>query len=62
MESGQVAGKTLLAVFVPEAEPAEKPVCLQNRPLPAGAFRCIGSAVIRCTEEDLAVFYQDRRQ
>ncbi|RME67208.1 MAG: ATP-binding protein, partial [Verrucomicrobia bacterium] len=61
IESGQVNGKTLLAVFVPEAEPAEKPIYFANRPLPAGAFRRIGSADVRCTDDDLAVFYQDRR-
>lgn len=61
VESGQVNGKNLLAVFVPEAEPAEKPIYFQNRPLPAGAYRRIGSADVHCTTDDLAVFYQDRR-
>ncbi len=61
IEAGQVNGKNLLAVFVPEAEPAEKPVFFQNRPLPAGAFRRIGSSDVRCTDDDLAVFYQERR-
>ena len=61
IESGQINGKNLLAVFIPEAEPAEKPIYFQNRPLPAGAFRRIGSADVRCTDDDLAVFYQERR-
>ena len=61
IQSGQVNGKNLLAVFVPEAEPAEKPIFLQNRPLPAGAFRRIGSSDVHCTTDDLAVFYQERR-
>jgi predicted HTH transcriptional regulator len=59
--SGQVNGKTLLAAFVPEAEAAEKPIYFQNRPLPGGAFRRIGSSDVRCTDDDLAVFYQERR-
>lgn len=57
---GLVNGKTVLAVFVPEAEAAEKPIYFQNQPLPRGAFRRIGSSDVRCTEDDLAVFYQDR--
>lgn len=59
--AGQVNGKTLLAVFVPEAETAEKPIYFQNRPLPGAAFRRIGSSDVRCTDDDLAVFYQERR-
>jgi ATP-dependent DNA helicase RecG len=61
IESGQVNGKNLLSVFVPEAEPGEKPIFFQNRPLPGGAFRRIGSSDVRCTDDDLAVFYQERR-
>jgi len=59
--AGQVNGKTLLAVFVPESEAAEKPIYFQSRPLPGGAFRRIGSSDVRCTDDDLAVFYQERR-
>jgi ATP-dependent DNA helicase RecG len=59
--SGQVNGKNLLAVFVPEAEPAEKPVYFQSRPLPGSAFRRIGSADVRCADDDLAVLYHERR-
>lgn len=58
---GQVNGKNLLAVFIPEAEASEKPIYFQNRPLPSGAFRRIGSSDVRCTDDDLAVFYQERR-
>ena len=61
VESGQVNGKILLAVFIPEAEPAEKPIFFHNRPLPGAAFRRVGSSDVRCTDDDLAVFYQDRR-
>lgn len=59
--SGLVNGKNLLAVFVPEAEATEKPIYFQNRPLPGGAFRRIGSSDVRCTDDDLAIFYQERR-
>jgi ATP-dependent DNA helicase RecG len=61
IESGQVNGRNLLAVFVPEAEPTEKPIFFQNRPLPADAFRRIGSTDVHCTTDDLAVLYQERR-
>jgi ATP-dependent DNA helicase RecG len=61
LETGQVNGKNLLSVFVPEVEPAEKPIFFHNRPLPGAAFRRIGSSDVRCTDDDLAVFYQERR-
>jgi ATP-dependent DNA helicase RecG len=61
MESGQVNNKPVLSVFVPEVEPAEKPIFFHNRPLPGAAFRRVGSADVRCTDDDLAVFYQERR-
>lgn len=61
IESGVVNGKNLLAVFVPEAEAGDKPIYFHNRPLPAAAFRRIGSADVHCTDDDLAIFYQERR-
>ncbi len=61
IESGLVNGKPLLSVFVPEAAPSDKPIYFQNRSLPAGAFRRIGSADVHCTEDDLQIFYEDRR-
>jgi len=61
IEPGQVNGKNLLAVFIPEVEPAEKPIYFQSKPLPGAAFRRIGSSDVRCTDDDLAVFYQERR-
>ncbi len=61
IESGLVNGKNLLSVFVPEAAPGEKPLYFANRPLPGAAFRRQGSSDVQCTEDDLVVFYQDRR-
>jgi ATP-dependent DNA helicase RecG len=61
IESGLVNGKNLLSVFVPEAAPGEKPLYFANRSLPGAAFRRQGSADVQCTEDDLVVFYQDRR-
>lgn len=57
-----IDGKAVLTVFVPEAAPQQKPVFFKAKGLPAGAFRRIGSTDQRCTEDDMAVFYQDRQQ
>jgi ATP-dependent DNA helicase RecG len=61
IESGIVNGRNLLSVFVPETAPGDKPIFFQSRPLPAGAFRRVGSADVHCTDDDLAIFYQERR-
>lgn len=50
----------LVAAFVPEAEPTEKPVFFKRTGLPAGAFRRVGPSDIHCTEDDLLALYQDR--
>ena len=60
IQTEQVSGKTVLVVFVPEAQPAEKPVFFTKRGLPKGAFRRIGSTDQHCTEDDLAIFYTGR--
>ncbi|MFY8058807.1 MAG: ATP-binding protein, partial [Planctomycetaceae bacterium] len=53
--------KTLITVFVPEAGIHEKPVYFKNQTLPKAARRRIGSTDQRCTEDDLIIFYQNRR-
>ena len=55
-----VNGVILVSVFVPEADPTDKPIFFQKHSLPGGAFRRVGASDIRCTEEDLFAFYQDR--
>lgn len=55
-------GKTIIVVFVPEAQPQDKPIFFKAQGLPRGAFRRIGSTDQRCTEDDMAVFYQSRPQ
>ncbi|HYW13641.1 MAG TPA: ATP-binding protein [Longimicrobium sp.] len=57
-----VDDKVLVSVYVPESPPAHKPLYFQAQGLPRGAFRRIGSADQRCTEDDLLVFYSDRQQ
>lgn len=55
-------GKVVVVVFVPEAAPQQKPVFFKSKGLPAGAFRRVGSTDQRCSEDDMAVFYQGRQQ
>lgn len=57
-----VQGKNVVVVFVPEAQPQDKPIFFKGQGLPRGAFRRIGSTDQRCTDDDLAVFYQGRQQ
>jgi ATP-dependent DNA helicase RecG len=52
--------KVVLAVFIPEAQPHEKPVFIESKGLPRGAFRRIGSADVVCTDDDLQALYQGR--
>ncbi len=54
-------GKTVLKVFVPELPPAQRPVYFKATGLPKGAFRRQGSVDVHCTDDDLLVFYHDRR-
>ncbi len=55
MAEERVDDKTVLVVFVPEADTSQKPVYLQATGLPKGAFRRIGSTDQRCVDEDLWV-------
>ena len=57
-----VDGKLLVGAYVPESPAGHKPVYFTNQGLPRGAFRRIGSADQRCTEDDLLVFYSNRQQ
>lgn len=51
-------GKNALVVFVSELSAEQKPLFLKNKGLPQGAYRRIGSADHKCTEDDLVIFYQ----
>jgi len=59
MRVEKINGKRVLLVIVPELSERQKPVYFKKDGLPSGAFRRIGSADLRCTEEDLRVFYTD---
>lgn len=53
MKLEQIDGKTLLVVYVPEADISHKPVYKTATGLPGGAYRRIGSTDQRCVDEDL---------
>ncbi|MDD3761634.1 MAG: ATP-binding protein [Acidithiobacillus sp.] len=55
MQLEQVGGKTLLVVYVPEADVTHKPIYKKATGLPGGAYRRIGSSDQRCVDEDLWV-------
>jgi len=52
--------KNLLIVYIPEAEPHDKPVYIQSNGVDKGTFRRIGPTDQRCTKEDLHSLYQLR--
>ena len=62
MSTEQVGGKTLIVVYVAEAEPGQKPVYKKAAGLPAGAFRRIGTSDQRCVDEDLWVLRGEEPQ
>lgn len=55
-------GKTLVGAYVPEFQSGDKPVYFQQQGLPRGAYRRIGSSDVRCTDDDLLVFYGERQR
>ncbi len=59
-EVAEINGRRMIVVAVTEVPASAKPVFFSAQGLPRGAFRRIGSADIRCTEEDLAIFYGER--
>ncbi|MCA9141035.1 MAG: putative DNA binding domain-containing protein, partial [Planctomycetales bacterium] len=54
------SGKTVLVVYIPEADPHQKPVFIKSRGSAKGSFRRIGPTDQVCTDDDLAFFYQSR--
>lgn len=52
--------KRLMTVFVPELPAGQKPLFFKDRALPGAAYRRSGSSDIRCRDEDIHMFYQDR--
>lgn len=53
-----VASKTVIVIRVPELPVTSKPLYFKSQHLPRGAYRRQGTADIRCTDEDLSIFFQ----
>ncbi len=60
MDRAEIGGRVVVAAFIAEAEPSQKPVYIQSKGLPKGAYRRIGSTDQRCTDADLALLYRNR--
>ena len=54
--------QTIIWVFIPESFSREKPVFIKKHGVEKGTYRRIGSADFLCTEDDLDLLYQLRRQ
>ncbi|MDY0071115.1 MAG: ATP-binding protein [Thauera sp.] len=61
MQLEQIDGKTLLVVYVPEADARLKPIYKKATGLPSGAWRRIGSSDQRCVDEDLWALQDNAR-
>jgi ATP-dependent DNA helicase RecG len=55
-----VEGTPIVVAYVPEAQPAQKPVFIKSDGLEEGTYRRIGSTDQQCTDEDLEEIYQER--
>lgn len=55
MSVERLQDKTVIVVFISEADTRQKPIYLKATGLPRGAYRRIGSTDQRCTDEDLWV-------
>ena len=56
----KLRGKNVLKIWVDELGDTQKPLYFKKDGLPRGAYRRVGSADLRCTEDDLHVFYEDK--
>lgn len=55
-----VNGRSAIIVYIPEAQPQDKPVFVKSRGVTNGSFRRITSTDHHCTDEDLLYFVQLR--
>jgi ATP-dependent DNA helicase RecG len=56
-----IEGKTVVIAYIPEAPLNQKPIYITKDKLPKGAYRRIGSADVKCNEDDLQRFYEERQ-
>lgn len=50
----------ILRIDVPEVPQNQKPIYLKSKGLPSGAFRRIGPTDVKCTDEDIQIFFQGK--
>lgn len=60
MTTERVGGNNIVRIDVRELQANQKPLYFVGPGLPRGAFRRVGSADIRCNEEDLLTFFQGK--
>ncbi len=60
LELRSYQGKQFLLVYIPEAEPHDKPVYIQSDGIEKGAFRRIGPTDQLCTKKDIDYLFQQR--
>ena len=54
-------GRTVLVVFIPEAQPSQKPVYIKKKDVNHGTYRRIGSTDQKCVDIDLQELFQARK-
>lgn len=53
-----IEGKAVVGVGIDEARTGDKPIYISKQGLPKGAYRRIGSADVRCSDDDIRLFHQ----
>lgn len=56
-----IGGKNIIRIEVHELPSTRKPLYFKKNGLPTGAYRRIGSTDLRCTDEDIGIFYENAR-
>ena len=56
-----INGENVIIVKISELSKSQKPLFFKHEGLPYGAYRRIGPTDHRCTEDDMHVFYSDRK-
>lgn len=60
VERATIDGQVVVAAFIPEAEPDQKPIFISAQGLPRGARVRVGATDQRCSDSDVARMYQAR--
>ncbi|MCZ0861329.1 putative DNA binding domain-containing protein [Methanocorpusculum sp. MG] len=55
-----INGKTIIAAYIPEADPGQKPVYIQSLGMQKGSYIRIGACDQLCTDNDFAMLFSER--